>query len=68
MSKRTRPKPRPEPVLGPEHGPTFAEVVERMGGRIGVSSAAGRGALFWIEVPVPAEAQPARRAPIALSA
>ncbi|MBK7075609.1 MAG: YkgJ family cysteine cluster protein [Myxococcales bacterium] len=30
MSKRTRPKPRPEPVLGPEHGPTFAEVVERM--------------------------------------
>ncbi|MBL8626945.1 MAG: YkgJ family cysteine cluster protein [Myxococcales bacterium] len=30
MSKRTRPKPRPEPVLGPEHGPTFAEVIERM--------------------------------------
>ena len=45
-----------------------AEVVERMGGRIGVSSAAGRGALFWIEVPVPAEARPALRTPVALSA
>ncbi len=31
MSKRSRPKPRVEPVLGPEHGPTFAEVIERMG-------------------------------------
>lgn len=30
-----------------------AEVVERMGGRIGVRSAPGEGALFWIEAPVP---------------
>ena len=30
-----------------------AEVVERMGGRIGVRSAPGEGALFWIEAPIP---------------
>lgn len=29
MAKRS-PKPRVEPVLGPEHGPTFGEMVERM--------------------------------------
>jgi len=31
-----------------------AEVVKRMAGRIGVDSAPGEGATFWIEIPLPA--------------
>lgn len=33
-----------------------AEAVKRMGGRIGVESEAGAGALFWIEAPLPVAA------------
>jgi signal transduction histidine kinase len=29
--------------------------VERMGGRVGVESAPGRGSRFWIELPSPSE-------------
>lgn len=45
-----------------------AEVVERMGGRIGVTSAASCGALFWVEAPVPAEAPVPVRTSAAMSA
>jgi signal transduction histidine kinase len=40
-----------------------AEVVRRLGGRIGVFSAPGEGATFWVEVPLPRRpASPARSA------
>ncbi|HYC04509.1 MAG TPA: two-component regulator propeller domain-containing protein [Azospirillaceae bacterium] len=35
-------------------------IVERMGGRIGVTSETGRGSTFWLEVPLPACAAPER--------
>ena len=35
-----------------------AEMVDRMGGRIGVVSAEGAGSLFWVELPLAARRLP----------
>ena len=35
-----------------------AELAKRMGGRIGVASEEGAGALFWVELPLPQAAVP----------
>jgi signal transduction histidine kinase len=40
-----------------------AELAARMGGRIGVESGEGAGALFWVELPLPAAGE-AREAPV----
>jgi signal transduction histidine kinase len=45
-----------------------AEMVARMGGRIGVLSEEGQGSLFWIELPLPPAAGARSSEPVALGA